>query len=61
MLVSDLLIHLVAVISIIVRLKYLYNAVKQGEKGKIKFELFFIIVIIVIWALIYFFAPIHEK
>ena len=50
---SNLLLHVVALYSLLTRLYYLRKAIKQNEKSKIKFEILIIILIVVIWGVIF--------
>ena len=52
MLVNNIILHGVAIISILYRVRLLWIAIKQHNIGKIKFELFLIAIIISLWVLL---------
>ena len=51
--VSNILLHIVALLSFLIRIFYLRKAIKQNEKSKIKSEILIIILIVVTWAILF--------
>lgn len=51
---SNILLNVVTVIALISRFIYLNTGIKEKNKGKIKFEIFLIMLIIFIWSLFNF-------
>ena len=58
---STILLHTVAIIALLIRIKNLYKAINTKSNDKIKFEILVIILIIVIWGLIYYFLPLTKS
>lgn len=54
MLISNILLHLITIIVLIVRFRNLFYAFKASKKGIIKMELFLIFLIVSVWALTFF-------
>ncbi|GEM_PF-5657814 len=55
--ISNIILHVVALLSLIVRMKFLFAALKKRDRGKIVFETLIIILIISIWTLLYWLLP----
>ena len=55
--VSDLLLHIIALSAFLLRVNYLLKAIKRNEKGKIKWEILIITLIIAIWAFLVWGLP----
>ena len=51
---STILLNIIAIIALISRIAYLTKGIKEKNSGKIKFEIFLIILIILIWSLFHF-------
>lgn len=55
----NIILHSFAIIALLIRISFLYKAIKY-DKAKIKFEILLIILIIIVWASIYYLLPLSK-
>ncbi len=55
----NIILHSFAVIALIIRISFLYKAIKY-DKSKIKFEILLMMLIIIVWVSIYYLLPLSK-